>query len=92
MPKLSKEEQKRRKDITKSGVAQEALDKFDELEAKKESSSEVFTKHGYRLSQVLKLAIKERNRIYRELEKKPLKDVKSDILDMSKIKLNFDKR
>lgn len=86
MPKLSKAEQKRRKDITQDGVAQESLDKLKVIKTKRMSSSEVFTKHGYSLSSVLKLAIAEKERIISELRSKPSKDVESDILDVAKIK------
>lgn len=77
-------EKARRKDITQEGVAQEALDVLDEINARSGSSSEVFTVFGYSL-RVLKQAIAERERIQRELAVKPSKDVKSSILDVSQV-------
>lgn len=89
MSTLSKAEQARRKDINQSGVAQEALDKLEELEADRKSSSEVFTEHGYSLSHVLKPAIKERARVVEELRTKPESEVVSDILDVAAVKSKF---
>lgn len=82
-------EKARRKDITQEGVAQEALDVLEEIDARDGSSSEVFTVFGYSL-RVLKQAIAERERIQRELAVKPSKDVSSEILSVAEVKAKYE--
>lgn len=89
MHDLDPAEQARRKDITQADVAQEALDKMEELEAEGRSPSEAFTEHGYSLSHVLKPAIAERQRIARELRVKPSAEVASDILDVATVQTKY---
>lgn len=79
MHNLDQSEQTRRKDISQTGVAQEALDVLAAL-PEGASPSEVFTEHGYSLSHVLKPALAEEHRIVEELLVKPSKDVASDML------------
>jgi len=81
-----RDEEARRKDLTQAGVAQEALDALEEIEARNGSSSEVFTEHGYSLSHVLKRAQKEEKRIAEELQRKPSKDISSEVLDVAAVK------
>ena len=90
-----RDEEARRKDITMGGVAQEALDVLDDINARNGSSSEVFTpladgtQYGYSL-RLLKAAIAERERIKGELRVKPSKDVASEILDVSAVMTKYD--
>mgnify|MGYP001088437194 CR=1 FL=1 len=84
MHNLNSAEQARRKSIEQAGVAQEALDCLEEIDARHGSSSEVFTEHGYSL-RLLKASIAERERIKRELAVKPSRDVASEILDVKAV-------
>ncbi len=86
---LSKSQQLRRKDITREGVAQEALDVLESLAAEGWSSSEAFTSHGYSLSRVCKQALKEENRIREKLLRAKLEDVTSTILSPVDVKMKY---
>lgn len=68
-------EKARRKDPSRPGVAQEAIDCVAELMADDRSPSEAWTIYGYSLTHALKPAVEEEKRIVAELLIKPSKDV-----------------
>ena len=86
---ISREEQARRKDISRENVAQEALDMLETLAAKGWSSSRAFTVHSYSLSHVCKPALEEEKRIIRELGTKVVGDVSSTILNVTDVKTKY---